>query len=457
MVAPVVTSSVPSSAPGIVTSNSNSNAQAMLMQAMLANLPANQQAPIAAAMALQAQKQANLQYMRDCTRKLGPTLTNGIATQAYQLNTPMTFNLDTALNGYVEGIIIRYVVNYTLAAGTSAVYAPTAAGKLGFLDTINVQYNKAQVKTYLWALAELAHMGAMDELTLPPDVLYGLSDPTLSAWLDPTFSTAVGANTVTVEVFVPFNLISPLDARGVLPLMAGDTGIQVVINTPLALLPAGDSGGDAQQNAIYPVSGTGHAISAVTGTVSVEAVYRDGDVYYQTSKLPFNIGVLEGTLQMQVDQVLTPLVANTVQRTKLNVMGYHYYVLLFVIDAISPANYSTTNNIAYIESGKDGIGGNTFWKYGLQTNLSVNEFFALKRIQNRRDISPGVIPMIDAPLQGGPNKPYSRDGHNYLDNTRTGWADWRYGVEVATVGALGAGPRIIPCIFYVNPSGLVPV
>lgn len=443
-----------SSSPAVVTSNSGNNAQQQLMQAMLQQLPQQQQQQIAAALALQARRMANAQYMRDSMRKLGPALTNGALTQAYTLGTPLTFNLNTALNGYVEGIVLRVTVNYTLAAGTSAVYGATAGGKLALVDNAVVVYNKTQAKFRPQVLRELAYMGIFDEWSLPYGTLpTGLnSDGGLTTYLDSGLGVAVGANTCTWEIFVPFNMIGPLDPRGVLPLMAGDTGIQVVVNTPLAIF-----GSDSISNAIYAVSGTGHAVSAVSGTVQVYAVYRDGDVGSQTDKLPFDITALEGTFQMQIDQTLSPLIAGQVQRTKLNIMGYHYIVVLLVVDAVQSNVYATDNNIVYLESAKDGIGGNVFWKYGLQTNTTYNDFLFTNRLQFNQDLSPGVIPMFSAPVYQGAGFRENSNGKNFLDNTRGAWADWRYGLQVTSVGALGNGPRIEPHVFYVNPVGLVAV
>lgn len=443
--------SMPSSSPNIPTNNSDMSTQYMLYQAMLNNMKPEDRAPIQAALAAEMKKQANLRYMRDTVRKVGPTLTNGVATQNYALATPFTFSLNTALNGYVEGLIIRVVVNYTLAVGTSAVYGLTAAGKLGVIDTIEVRYNKSQVKTRPFALRQIALRGGLDEFSIPDVVQAGQQDTTLQNFINTAMAVSTGANTTVLEFYLPFNLISPEDARGILPLMAGDTGIQVIINTPQSLL-----GSDPIVNSLYAVSGSGHAVSAVSGTISVEAVYRDGDVYNSTNKLPFDIASVNGTFQMQIDQVLSPLVANTVQRTKLNVMGYHYYVLLLVIDAVQETACATQANITYMESAKDGIGGNTFWKYGTQTNLTTNDFHFLNRMGYNQDVDPGCIFMIDAPLRGI-SEDHMRNGKAYLDNTRNGWSDWRYGVQVATVGAKGNGPRIEPHVFYVNPTGLVPV
>jgi hypothetical protein len=443
----------PSQSPVLATMNSDNSTQQQLMQAMLATLPAEQQAPIAAAMALQARKLANKRYLRDTQRKVSPALTNGQPTQPYTLNTPITFNMSTALNGYMEGLIVRIVLNYQIA-GTGA-FAPTAAGKLGIIDTVEVRYNKSQVKLRPQVLRQLALLGAIDEWMIPEGVLLGQQDQTLQSYLNPPFPLLVGANTTVLEFFIPLNLIAPDDERGLLPLMAGDTGVQVIINTPLALL-----GPDPIINSIFATGGAGNSVVVNAGsTVQVNAVYRDGDCYRSTAKLPFDISLIEGTFQMQIDQVLSPLIANTVQRTKLNIMGKHYYVILLVVDNLQSNLYATQNNIIYIESSKDGVGGNVFWKYGLQTNLSFNEFLFQQRFGGQQDVDPGAIPMITAPVDPeGEGLARARAGRAYLDNTRSGWADWRYGVEVAAVGAVSpTGPRIEPHVFYVNPVGLVPV
>lgn len=439
------------SSPNIITMNSDNQTQMMLMQAVMQNMKPEQQQQLQAALQAQAKRLANIKYMQNCIRKVAASLTNGAASQAYTLGSPLTFNLPTSISGYAEGIILRYIVNYTLAAGTGATYAATAGGKLALIDTVEVRYNKSQMKVRPQVLRQLALLGGLEQFMLPDGVLSGQQDAYLQSWLNSTLGVAVGANTCQVEVYIPFNLLNSEDPRGILPLMSGDTGIQVIVNTPQSIL-----GSDAVANAIYESGGTGGAISAISGTVAVEVVYRDGDTYTQTDKLPFDINSVNGTFQAQIDQTLTPLVANTVQRTKLNIMGYHYYVILLVVDALQSNSYSTQANITYVESSKDGVGGNAFERFGNQTNLDYREYLFLNRLGGRQDLDAGAIPMIAAPVHGR-NNYRNRNGSNYLDNTRSGWADWRYGVEVASVGALGNGPRIEPHVFYINPTGLVPV
>ncbi len=453
----------PTSAPTVVTSGSDAGLQAQLLQAMTANMKPQDAAQLQAALELQARKLANRLYVSRTVRKLAPALTNGAATQAYVVNAPLTFNLSTSLNGYCEGIIVRVVLNYTLAVGTAAVYGLTAAGKMGIIDTVEVRYNKSQLRVRPVDMRQLSLCGALDEWVIPNAVSVGQQDAAIQTYLGGAMPVTTGANTVTLEFFIPFNLVSPKDPRGFLPLMAGDTGIQVIVNTPVALEGGVDTtiNADSLVNAIYPVSGTGHAISAISGTVAVEAVFRDGDTYVSTNKMPFDISLLEGTFQAQLDQVLAPLVANTIQRTKINIMGKHYYVLLKVIDALQPNVFATQANLTYVESAKDGVGANVFWKYGTQTNMNYYEYDYLNRLGKSQDLDPGCIFMIEAPTDSaGTSLSMLREGDGYLDNTRTGWADWRYGVMCSSVGVAAGnnlGPRIEPSVFYINPTGLVPV
>lgn len=442
--------------PAIVTS-SNQDSQTIILQSLLASMKPDQAASLQAALAVQARKAANKYYLEVTQRKLAPSLTNGVTQQAYMLNTPLTFNLTTALNGFCEGILIRYTVNYTLGAGTSAVYGLTPAGALGLLDTVEVRYNKSQHKLRLQMLRELALLGALEDYVIPESVFGGgQSIPFIQNYLNSGMSTTVGAQTVSLELFVPFNLLGYNDPRGILPIIVGDTGIQVICNTPQAIF-----GSDPVLNALYAVSGTGHAVTAVSGTVTVSAVYRDGDTFMSPAKVPFDMSAVDGTFQMQIDTQLLPLVANSYQRQKLTIMGQHVYVLLLVVDGLQSSAYSTLQNIQYIERGKDGVGGNTFDKYGLQTNLDIRDWLYLNRLDAKQDIDQGVIPIFAGPtLRQG--DPHLKSNRQILDNSRAGWPDWRYCVNVAAVGTgtlngLPCAPRIEPHVFYINPTGLIPV
>ena len=455
MVTPVATS-----APNIVTSTGN-DFQGQMLQAMLANIAKTDPqtaAALQASIAQQARMAANRYYLDATRRKVAPCLTNGAVTQAYVLGTPLTFNVPTSLNGFAEGIIIRATVNYTLATGTSATYAPTAAGLLGLIDSFELRYNKSMHKMYPITYKYLAQMGMLEDYVVPEAVFGGgQSQSYVQNYLNGGLPTAVGANTAVFEQFFPFDPLNGYnDVRGLLPIMVGDTGLQVIINTPQAIL-----GSDPRMCAIYPSGGTGNAISAISGTVEVEVVYRDGDAYMGTSKVPFDLSAVSGTVQQQIDSVLQPLIAGGYQRQKLQIMGQHYATLAFLIDGLQSNVYSNLSNLSYLEIAKDGVGGNTFERYGAQTNLDIRDWLYLRRLDFKQDLDQGVYPLVEGPVirQGDP---HIRKGVQYLDNTRTGWPDWRYclsptSIGTGTLNGFPCNPRIEVVTIYVNPTGLVPV
>jgi len=446
------------SSPSVVTTSAMQGSDAAIMNALIAGMTPEQQQAVAGQLAIRAKKMANRRYITEAVEKRAFALTNGQASQAYALGGQFTFNLPQPNNSYSRGVVIRYVVNYTLAVGTAAVYGETAAGRLAFLDTIEVRYNKSQVKLWLWNIRQLAQAGAIDYLAIPDSVIFQkTSDPIEQAFVNSTLALSTGANTYTGEVFLPFNILSTAEDRGLLPTMPGETGVQVIINTPPALMNATTPTlSDPRAHVFYAVSGTGHAVSAVSGTLAIESVYLDGDTYQGPNKLPYDMSVLNGTIQMQIDAPLNNLLAGTIMRGKLNIMGQHQYVFLTIIDGVQPNLMATDNNIQYLESSQDDVGANVFWKYGLQTNMSFNEFLAWKRRIHQGDMDPGSIAMIEGPINADLAWG-SRDGTQWLDNTKNGWPAWRYGFQLGAINAATIVPRVEVFTVFVNPVGLQPV
>lgn len=435
-----------------------------LWQAALPGLNnAQSQQAVQAQLALMAKIAANKRYVSETIRKLAPALTNGLPTQAFAFGSPFTFNLPQPNNAYATGIKIRLTLNYTLATGTSAVYGLTAAGALAIYDNIEVVYNKSQIKLRPLWLRQLALAGALDFNSMPSVAGTdggGQNDSSyLGAYLSPALPVATGANTFQQDLFIPFNILGEDETRGLLPCMPGETGIQVKVTTAAALF-----GAHPVYNALYAVSGSGHAVSAVSGTIKVVLAYRDGEVYSSPQALPYDMSVLDGTIQMQTDAQLTGLVtgATQVNRGVVTILGKHQYIGLLVVDANQSNAYSVLTNVNYLESAKDSVGANKFWAYGQATNLDVQDFFWQSRIKhNNHDLDPGCMFFVDAPLTGG--LAYERgglaDGNQYLDNTTSGWPAWHYGVGLNSINALGGSNTafIEPFTIFVNPVGLPPV
>lgn len=405
---------------------------------------------------------ANQRYIRDCIIKEASCLTNGSKTQTYVTGTPLTFNLPQPNNAFARGIIIHSELNYTLGGDADETWQLSAAGGLAVYDTIEVRYNKSQIKIRPYHLRQLAQMGIIPGwMNMPSNADTGgggSQNSTLQSYLNSAISTSAGAQSFKQDLYIPFNILSPEEDRGLLPSMPGETGVQVICTTNTAW-----AGSDPIQNVMYDTQADHDGtITAIGGTVQVIMVYSDGETYSRPGALPYNMNVLDGTIQMQIDNPLTSLVAGSanVNRGKVNILGRHHIVLLLVIDAVQNNLCATNANITYLSSDKDDVGANSFWKYGTGTNLDMNEFFSRQRslhmVPRVTDLDEGVIPMIQAPLEGQ-SSAMALNGQNYLDNTTAGWPAWHYGISLTTLGALGSGARIEPFTVYVNPVGLSPV
>lgn len=450
----------PSGAPSVQTGS-----QAGLWSAVASGLNNQQsQQAVNAQLAMMSKRLGNKRYIAEAMKKLAPALTNGSPTQAYVPGQPLTFNLPQPNNAYARGILVRSVINYNLAVGTGATYALTAANSLALYDTIEIVYNKSQIKFRPLWLRQLAMMGAIEMPSMPSVGGSGFggnqNDSTyLGPYLFTQFPVATGAQTGQHDIWIPFNIFSGDEDRGLLPTMPGETGIQVKLNCAASL-----NGPDPVYNAIYNLGGTGNGISAVTGTAKVVMIFSDGETGTSPTALPYDMGILNGTIQIQQDAPLTSLVTGSAQQNRgaLTILGKHHYVGCLLVDGNQSNAYALNSNINYIASDKDGVGANSFWRYGQGTNLDVQDYFWQERFKHfNNDLDPGVLMFWEAELAGASDyssRGSSFDGSSILDNTTTGWPAWHYTVGINTQNGLGTvTPRIEPLVVYVNPQGLPPV
>lgn len=426
-------------------------------QSYIANLAPADQARVRAALQAQGQKailQAAADYLARTREKtlLCVMTSGGALSQAFPAAGGMlSWSVPQTLGGWMTSYIIRVTGTITLAAGASAVYALTAAGILALFPEVVLQYGNNQHRFHLKVLSDYKQMRAKSEpLPWEPVLAGGRAIASEDTYLNGggTFGVAVGANTWTFEVEVPCNLIHALDPRGMLPIFGGSTvpTIQLTCNPSII-------GTDPLLNVLYPVSGTGHAVSAIAFTISVYAKYRDGDTFTGRSKMNLNLGSL-GTMQMAFDGTLANLAINQTQPYQIKHVGRHYYVLAYVIDAQASQTFCAITNISQVDITKDASGQNAFWRYGGDTNIGVQEWFANLRRDLKQDLPEGVLPFIYAPQENTVNVD-NQDGIAVFDNTpEAGWPAAQFRVKVAAVGALGSGPRVVYYVIYENPNGL---
>lgn len=415
------------------------------------NLTPEQQAALQA----QIQKQQNRQFMALSINKevLCQQANGGALNQAFAAGQPLTYNVTTANNGFITGFWVRCAFTVALGAGTSAVYQQNAASPLSLIDSIQVLYGGVQHNFRPYVLKYFSQLQGEQSQPQPRIVVAGQQNSYLQSYYNNApYGVAVGNNTYNFAFFVPLNLIHPQDVRGILPIQNGETTCQVVVNCQGAPF-----GNDATLNSFSLVSGS-NGTAAVTGTVAIIAIYKDGQSFTQLSALQPNLSGVE-TVQFLRDANLTNVQAGNVFRNKISFLQRMPWVFLTVIDGVSPTKFASTSNIQLIDTTADAVGNRPFWRYGLNTNLDVREFYSdLSGVmggQLQQDLDEGFFPIVYGPLFQQSDAGL-QEGQAYLNmTTENGWTDFHYGVQLAATGANAAGGARVECHVVALNSPLV--
>lgn len=394
----------------------------------------------------------NREYMRRCIRHLtiAPQASGGALTQPFANGQLLSYLVPTANNGFLEALRIRLVLTVTPATGTGATYQLNAAAPFSVLDSIQIVYNGTQMNMRPLIMKVLMQLSGYMQSPSPQVPVGGNfeSDPVIDNYITSTFPfTAGSGNSWNFEFRIPLNALHPQDARGMLPIMAPGTDVLVNLNCVGAPM-----GPDPILSPISTTGGTGAAVT-ITGTGQVIAEYRDG----KTLQGPIlqGLDVLDmGTVQYMKDQNLNNMTAGIINRQKLSMVNYLYYVISYIVDGQQSNKYAATSNIQVLELDMDTVGANQFWKYGTGTNIDVREFYVDIQDDIGQDIDEGIVPWVRAPIMNTADAS-NLDGTAFLNTTPSGWTDVHYGVQVAAVGAVaGINPRIETFCVLVNTAGL---
>lgn len=402
------------------------------------NLTPAQQAALQAEM----KKRQNRQFMALSINKevLCQQANGGANSQPFAAGQPLTYNITTANNGFLTGFWVRCALTCNLGAGTGAAYQQNAASPLSLIDSIQVLYGGTQHNFRPYILKYFCQMQGAKAQIQPRSVIAGQQDSYLQGYYSSApFGNAVGNNTYNFAFFMPLNLIHPQDVRGILPIQNGETTCQVVINCQGAPF-----GTDATLNT-FSLSAGSNGSAIVTGTISVIAVYKDGQSFAQLTALQPNLSGVE-TVQFLRDANLTNIGAGNVYRNKISFLQKMPWVFLTIIDGVSPTKFASTSNIQLLDVTADAVGNRPFWRYGLNTNLDVREYYSdLSGIFGgllEQDFDEGFFPLVYGPLfqQADPGL---LEGQAYLNMTQAdGWTDFHYGLQLAATGSnASGGPR----------------
>jgi hypothetical protein len=405
---------------------------------------AQAQAAAAAAAALQVAQNRSFMALSINKKALAQQANGGANNQAFAAGQPLTFNVPTANNGYLMGFWVNCLLTMTIG-GTTPVVALNAEAPLSLIDSIVVNYGGPQHNFRPYILNYYYQMqGALRGRALRAP-LAGQIDSYMQAYYSSApFGVAAGANTWNFRFYVPMNLIHPQDIRGILPIQNGETTCQIVINCQGQVL-----GPDPTLNTVAVVSGTGDT-AVVTGTVSVEAVYKDGQTYSQLGALQPNLSGVQ-TCQLVRDTPLNNLGSGQVFRNKVSFLHTIPWLWIAVIDGNQSTKLCATTNIQLLETSADATGMRPFMRYGLNTNLDVRSYFDDLSWLLQQDMDEGLIPLIYGPIFQQADASLL-EGQAYLDmTTASGWTDLHYGVQLSSVGAVtGIAPRIEPHLILLN-------
>lgn len=423
-------------------------------QAAIAALPADQQAQAQAQVA-QLQRQMNRDYMAYSIlqQAVCPPSSGSGTTQNYSAGGDLIFNLPTAGGAFARSLIVKLSLSIVCAAGTSATYAVNAGRAWALIDRVRVNFNGSQHSFRPQILPYLETMrGYLRSRT--GNILAGNADATIGALIETGMPAAggviSGTTAVTLWFRIPLNALHDMDPKGLLPMMGAGTQGQVEIVCASSAL-----GPDPVLNAIAATGGSGNAVT-VTGTVEVDAEYSDGSNMSSQNPLALDLRGLP-TIQIQEDEVLSPLTAGTLNSHKLAILLQHAVVLSILVDGQQSSKYATEGNITALAFGKDSVMANRFYAYGSQYgNLAVANFYERLIRRYGQDMGDeGVIPWVDA-LTTNVVDASNREGVALLNMTASGWTDVHHGYQVSAVGAVaGITPRVVTHVVSLNPAGLM--
>jgi hypothetical protein len=415
------------------------------------NQLATQQAQVQAMLA--AQRVQNRQFMAYSINKevLCQQANGGANSQAYVTGQPLTYNITTSNNGFLVGFWIRVQLAVVLAAGTSAFYSNTAGYPINVLDSVVVNYGQTQHNFRPYMLKYYSQLLGQVHQSQPRTILAGTANANLDTYWSnfPASSqniTGSGSPTKNINfaIYVPMNMLHPQDVRGILPIQNGETTCQVIINCAGALY-----GNDAILNAyaIGTGAGTGQAVTVTAGTtsqVSVIAIYKDGQSFRQLNAVQPNMQGIE-TIQFVRDVPLVNLAALQIFSGKVSFLHKIPYLFLTVLDGIQTSSFALTSNIQLIQTSADATANRIFYRYGLNTNMDLREWYSdLTGAQGgllQQNLDEGIFPLVYGP-QFQQSDAGILEGQHYLDMTTTsGWTDFHYGLQLATVGTNGT-PRV---------------
>lgn len=417
---------------------------------------------------------ANRRWLKKSLERVAycPSAGSGANTQPFTPGTTLVFNFPTLGGAYLRGILIRWSVNLTFAAGTGATYALSDSAPYTIFSELDVLLNSKQIYTHPMIIPVLEALYGYNKypplngpvpgfpnLTVMNNVEGAAFVNTGNTYGPSYFNGAVtGTTTWAGQFFLPFNAINYLSVPGLLPAhgVGNIPQIKLVCNNQLL-------GNDPHLNPIVATGGTGQAVTVNQGAstfVAVDAIYSDGSTMDDPNGVAIDI-TGEPTLQYNIDTQLNPLTAGTLVRQHINTLLEHVYVISYIIDGQANGKYATQSNITSLQLSADSIGKENFISYNVANNVPVSDYFdRLQRRVHGQDLPPGIIVWADAPGRGTVDAD-NRDGVQTLNMRPGGYPATTHAYQIGAVGAATpvdgnpkATPRVETLLISLNDEGL---
>ena len=417
--------------------------------------------------------QANARYLRKSIERAAycPSAGSGANTQPFTAGSTLVFNFPTIGGAYVKGLLIRWSVNLTFAAGTGAAYTLSDSAPYTIFSEIDVLLNSKQVYTHpmiipvLEALAGYAKYPPMNAVpaglpnTAAMNTVEGVLAPVAGAFTQNFNGAVTGTTTWAGQFYLPLNAYRSDMVPGIIPShgVGNIPQIKLVCNNQLL-------GNDPHLSPIFASGGTaGWGVTVNQGAstfVAVDAIYCDGSTMDDPNGVAIDI-TGEPTIQYNIDTQLNPLSAGTLVRQHINTLLEHVYVISYIIDGQANGRYAAQSNITSLQLSADAIGKENFFSYNVANNIPVSDFYdRLERRIHGQDLPAGIIPWVDAPCRGTAD-PDDRTGLQTLNMRPGGYPATTHAYQVAAVGAATpvdtnpkATPRVETLLVSLNEEGL---
>lgn len=456
----------------------------LLTPGQIANLPPGQQSAymnslspsernMVAAEIANKKQQDNRMFLRKSYERVAYCPASGGSgnIQAYTQGTTLVYDFPVIGGGYAKGILIRFSINLTFAAGTGATYALNSAAPFNIFSELDILYNGQQIRTHPYIIKLLDQTAGYSKYPQQNGVLAGMQNsatvntfegvaaPSAGAFTN-TFNGAVTGTTTWVgAMYLPLNAIAPDTVPGLLPVMG-------VGNKPQIKLVCANSflGNDPLLSPVYASGGTaGWAVTVNQGAttfVSVDLIYHDGSTMGDPNGVAMDL-TSEPTLQMYWDTPLNPLSSGLLMRQHVSTLLEHVYMFSILIDGQTAGKFSSISNVTSMQLSADSVGQQNFLSYNIANNIPVGDYYDryVRRIHGT-DLDEGVFLWVDGPCRGTVD-PDNRNGLQTLNMQPGGYPATTHAYQVTAVGTLTptdggakATPRVETLLVSLNYNGL---